>query len=220
MEIRILSLTAAGSDRVSLCFELRSGEIFERRAVVISTEALMRLGLVKGECSREQYERCENEGKICSAYYRGLQILGYGACSENMLVSKLITKGEDRGASREAAKRICAAGFLDEFESARREAEIGARKLWGESRIRAHLLQKKYKSEIVDQALFALEDAGLDFDENCRNAIRQRYKDLPTDREDMRKLIAAICRLGYSASQVQSACCSLRDEYRINSIYR
>lgn len=220
MEIRILSLTAAGSDRVSVCFELRKGEKFERRAIIVSTEALTRLDLTKGECSEEQYGSCEREGRICSAYSRGLQILGCGSCSKNMLISKLIVKGEDRSAAVEAVERICAAGFLDEAESARRQAEIDAQKLWGESRIRAHLLQKKYSPQAVDGALFALEDSGVDFEENCRSAIRQRYKDLPVSREEMRKLIAAICRLGYSASQAQAACRSLRDEYRINSIYR
>ena len=220
MEIKVLSLTAAGSDRVSVCFELRDRENFERRSVIISTEALMRLGVTKGECSRELYDSCEKESAVCSAYSRGLQILSFGACSENMLISKLIAKGEERSAALEAVERICAAGFLDEAEGARRQAEIDAKKLWGESRIRAHLLQKKYKPQAVDMALFALEDSGVDFEENCRNAIRQRYKDLPVDKEEMRKLIAAICRLGYSVSQAQSACRSLRDEHRINSIYR
>ena len=219
MNIRVLSLSAAGADGIRVCFELCCGENSERRALVISADAFTRLKISKGECTSELYDTVESEARIYSAYNRGLYILGYGACSKNMLISKLIAKGEDRSASVEAVERIEERGFMDECESARREAEICARKLWGERRIRASLQQKKYRSDAIDKALFALEDAGVDFDESCKNAIRQKYKALPTDRQEMQKLIAAICRLGYSAPQVQSACRDLRDEYRLKWIY-
>ena len=219
MEIRVLSLSAEGSDGVRVCFELRCGDDSERRTLTLSAEAHTRLGICKGECSSAVYDAAEKEARIFSAYNRGLYILGYGACSKKMLISKLVAKGEDRSASTEAVERIELRGFMNERESACREAEICARKLWGERRIRASLIQKKYGSDTVDQALFALEDAGVDFDESCKDAIRQKYKALPTDRQEMQKLIAAICRLGYSASQVQSACRALRDEYRLKSIY-
>lgn len=219
MNITVLSLSAAGADGIRVCFELCCGENSERRAFVISADAFTRLKISKGQCSSALYDEVESEAKIYSAYSRGLYVLGYGSCSKNMLISKLIAKGEDKMASVEAVERIEERGFLDEGESARREAEICARKLWGECRIRAFLQQKKYQSQAIDQALFALEDAGLDFDESCKNAIRQKYKELPADRQEMQKLIAAICRLGYSASQVQSACRDLRGEYRLKWIY-
>ena len=214
MNAWILSLTAGSGDGISVCFELYDGAHSERRSLIISTEALMRLGLNKGECSPELFDEVEKEARIYSAYTRGLYILSYGACSRNMLVSKLITKGEERSAVIEAVERICERGFINESESAKREAEIAVGKLWGESRIRAHLIQRKYPSEIVDEALFALEDEGLDFDVICKRAIASKYKKIPTDRMEMQKLIASMCRRGFSVSQIRPACIELAEEYR------
>lgn len=219
MKVRILSLTAAGSDGVSVCFELDGGEHTERRTLVISTDALIRLGLGKGECSLETFDEAEGEARLYSAYNRGLYILGYGRCSKRMLVSKLIAKGEDRAASARAVELIEARGFIDEAAGAERDAEIAVGKLWGERRIRAYLAERRYPPEIIDGAIFALEDNGLDFDVLCKKAVEKRYKRIPTDRVEMQKLIAAICRLGYSVSQVRSACIVLQEEYRKNSIF-
>lgn len=212
MRIEIVSLFAGGSDEISVGFELFEGENICRERFLIPTEVYIGLSLSKGECDREVYDAVEKEGQIYAAYKRGLYILGYGACSKNMLVSKLIAKGVDRTAAKEAVERICARGFVNEPESARREAEICVSKLWGVSRIRAHLMQKKYAAEAIDEALFAMEDAGVDFDENCKKAISVKYKRIPTDRAEMQKLVAAVCRLGYSVSQIKSACIALQEE--------
>ena len=219
MNIRVLSLTAAGSDGVSVCFEIDGGERRERKNFVISTDALIRLGIQKGESSPDICDQAEREARIYSAYNRGLNILGYGRCSKRMLVAKLIAKGEDRSASLEAVECIEERGFIDEAAGAEREAEIAVGKLWGERRIRAYLAERKYPSEIIDQAIFTLEDNGLDFDVLCRKAVEKRYKRIPTDRVEMQKLIASICRLGYSVSQVRSACIVLQEEYKRNSIF-
>ena len=218
MRIEIVSLWAGGSDEISVGFELREGENVCAQKFLIPTEVYTALALQKGECGGEVYDTVEREAQIYAAYKRGLYILGYGACSKNMLTSKLVAKGVDKGHARAAVERICARGFINEGECARREAEICLSKLWGVSRIKAHLIQKKYSVEAVDLALFALEDMGVDFDENCKRAISGRYKKIPTDRVEMQKLVAAICRLGYSVSQIKSACVALKEE-RKRDIY-
>lgn len=220
MTLTIASITAGGADEVWVGFEFAEGDKVCRERFLISVEAYTQMGIRKGPCGRELYDRVEEESGIYAAFKRGLYILGYGACSERMLTSKLIAKGFSRETAEEAARRINGAGYMDEELSARREAERCAEKLWGESRIRAALKQKRYSDEAIDDAMFALEDGGIDFAEQCKRVIDQKYKEIPTDRAEMQKLVAAVCRLGYSVSQIKSACVAVQSERKRNALYR
>ena len=205
MQIEICSLSAAGEDEIAVSIEMRAADRSEKRRLVIPSEIYIELGLAKGECSRELYDTLEREAEIYTAYRRGLAILGYGACSKRMLTSKLISKGIDRSIAGIAVEKIESRGYIAEDASARREAERCAAKLWGESRIRAHLNSKGYGKDAVDDAMFSLEDAGVDFEENCVKLVESKCKCIPTDKLAMQKLIASISRYGYSLSEVKNA---------------
>ena len=205
MQIEICSLSAAGEDEIAVSIEMRAADRSEKRRLVIPSEIYIELGLAKGECSRELYDTLEREAEIYTAYRRGLAILGYGACSKRMLTSKLISKGLDRSIAGIAVEKIESRGYIAEDASARREAERCAAKLWGESRIRAHLNSKGYGEDAVDDAMFSLEDAGVDFGENCVKLVESKCKCIPTDKLAMQKLIASISRYGYSLSEVKNA---------------
>lgn len=220
MRVEVISLSAGGADEISVGFELSEGNNVCREKFLISTDSYTRIGIRKGECAGELYEEVEREAKIYSAFKRGLYILGYGICSEKMLVSKLVAKGFERETAGAALERIRAGGYMNEADGALREAERCAAKLWGESRIRAALAQKRYSSEAIDAALFSLEDGGVDFDESCRRIIDSKYKVIPTDRAEMQKLVAAVCRLGYSVSQIKAACIAVQAERKRNALYR
>lgn len=205
MQIEICSLSAAGEDEIAVSIEMRAADRSEKRRLVIPSEIYIELGLAKGECSRELYDTLEREAEIYTAYRRGLAILGYGACSRRMLTSKLISKGIDRSIAGIAVEKIESRGYIAEDASARREAERCAAKLWGESRIRAHLNSKGYGKDAVDDAMFSLEDAGVDFEENCVRLVESKCKCIPIDKLAMQKLIASISRYGYSLSEVKNA---------------
>ena len=205
MQIEICSLCAAGEDEIAVSIEMRAADRSEKRRLVIPSETYIELGLSKGECSRELYDTLEREAEIYAAYRRGVSILGYGACSKRMLTSKLISKGIDRSIAGIAVEKIESRGYIAEDASARREAERCAAKLWGESRIRAHLNSKGYGKDAVDDAMFSLEDAGVDFEENCVRLVESKCKCIPTDKLAMQKLIASISRYGYSLGEVKSA---------------
>ena len=207
MQIEICSLSAAGENEIAVSIEMRAADRSEKRRLVIPSETYIDLRLEKGECSRDLYDTLEREAGIYAAYKRGLYILGYGSCSEKMLISKLIAKGLDRETSRIAAERVRERGFLSEESNARREAEKCASKLWGESRIRAHLSSRGYGSEAINDALYFLEDSGVDFEQNCLKLVESkcRAKKLPTDRAELQKLMASVMRCGYGVSQVKHA---------------
>jgi hypothetical protein len=57
----------------------------------------------------------------------------------------------------------------------------------------------------VNDALFSLEDAGVDFEANCVKLVESKCKCIPTDRLAMQKLIASVTRYGYSLGEVKNA---------------
>ena len=210
MQIEIVALCATGDNDICVSFLVSQDSKQRKESFVISPEAYADMGLCRGESSREVYDAVEKESRIYYAFKRGLSSLGYGFCSSKMLISKLRTKGVAPEDAAEAVNRIVLKGYLDECENAKREAEICADKLGGESRIRAKLIERRYSAEAIDSALFYLEDAGVDFDKNCKRLIDKTYARLPSDAEEMRKLIAAVSRRGYSVSQIKAACVALR----------
>ena len=214
MRISVSSITARSGDELSVCFELTEGDNSCKQSFVISLAAYTRLGIVKGECDRELYDAVERESTLNGAIKRGVYILSFGDCSAQMLISKLCAKGIDRNVAAAAVERICEEGLLDEDESAIREAERCVAKLWGEPRVRAKLAQRRYSREAVERAMYALEDRGVDYNALCKAYIDKKYSVLPTERAQMQKLVAAVCRQGYTSSQVKAACSALRAERR------
>lgn len=220
MSFSVVSIVAGGNDEISVGFEIVGEEGARREKHLISLDAYTELSIARGECDAALYETVVSEAQIYAAYKRGLYILGFGACSERMLCSKLIAKGFGGESAKRAVERISRRGFIDDSASAYRDAQRCAAKLWGESRIRAYLASRKYGSDVVDKALFALEDEGVDFDESCRSIIDKAYKELPNDREAMQRLIASVCRYGYTVSQIKSACAVIAEERKKNYLYR
>ena len=220
MRVEIVSLTAAGNDGINVCFELSEGGNLCKESFLISIEAFTRLGICKGECDKELYDTVEREAEICAATRRGIYVLGFGACSGQMLTAKLREKGFSRECAAEAVRRIERQGYINEGDNAIREAEICAAKLWGESRIKAKLMERRYSREAIESALFALEDGGVDYEANCKALIDKRYRTLPTERGEVQRLVAAVSRYGYNIAQIKKACAELTEERKISDIYR
>lgn len=219
MRIEVISLTAAGSDGIAVGFRLSDGENSCKESLIISIDVYTQLDIQRGECPRELYEKVESEASIFEAYRRGINVLGFGFCSRKMLVSKLRQKGYSMDIAEEAVKRIEAKDYLDEGENSLREAEKCVAKLWGEARIKGALAEKRYSVEAINAALYALEDSGVDYDANCKELIDKKYKVLPTDRVQMQKLVAAVCRYGYSVAQIKRACIKLSEERKIKDMF-
>ena len=219
MQIFITSVAASGNDDIAVSAEIREGEQIQREKFVISADVYATLGISKGECDRELYDLLKGEARICAAYKRALYILGYGSCSMRAMVSKLVAKGFDKSDASVAVERLEARGLLVEENNARREAERCAAKLWGEIRIVSHLRSKGYSDEVVNDALFALEDSGVDFEASCVKLVESKChgKSLPSERSEMQKLIASVMRYGYSSGEVKHAITKLSS--RKPSIY-
>ena len=205
MEAYITSVSAGGIGEIIVTFELRDGEKRSSSRFLISDGAYIDLSLSVGVSSLMDYDAVLRESKIYGAYKRAVYLLGFSSSSRKALHRKLVLKGCESEISSLALDRLEANGLLRESDSALREAEKCLSKLWGSERIRAHLAEKGYSDESISEVFFALEDMGVDFDENCALLLKKKHATLPTDKKELQKIIASLVRYGYSVSQIKCA---------------
>ena len=205
MNAYITSVSAGGLGEIIVAFELRDGERRSTSRFLISDGAYTELSLSVGVSDLYTYDAVERESRIYAAYKRALYLLGYASSSRRELQRKLTVKGYEPEFSALALDRLEANGLLCESDFALREAEKCLSKLWGEGRIRAHLLEKGYTAESVNAVFFAFEDSGVDFDENCALLVKKKYPIISSDKKDLQKIIASLMRYGYSLSQIKQA---------------
>lgn len=201
ISVRSVSAQNGGSEAV-VKIRLNSGDNFEDKIFVLSMQSYAELRVEKGEISEERFDELQRAAEIYSALKRGMNILGYGSCSERNLVLKLRSKGISRDIAQEAAKLLCARGYINEREDACREAERCVKKYWGARRIEAQLYSKGYSSEAIDAALDSL--GNVDFVALCSELISKRFAE-PRDETEKKRLFASLMRYGYSSSQIKRA---------------
>ena len=204
MEIFIVSISAGDGDDVFISFEIRDGDRRDTQKFLIPIAAYTDLSLKVGVSNRAVFEIVESESKIYTVYRKALYLLSFGSQSVKVLHEKLVMRGCDPDFAYLAIERLIENRLLCEESTALREAERCVEKLWGEARIRAHLVQKGYGEAEIKKAFYALEDDGVDFISNCSKLIEKRYLPLPKDKKDLQKIIAALQRYGYSISQIKA----------------
>ena len=212
MNVTIISLTERSDDCVAVTFLLSQGEHEDFETFLVSRARFSQLKLSVGEASADIYDEVSYYGKLYEACKQAMNFLAYGDCSRRKLISKLRGKGVEPEIAEEAVSELETKGYINDIANAAREAERCARKLWGRRRISAALYEKGYGEEASRKAIFALEDAGIDFTENCAELISKRYKGLPKDPKEKAKLFASMTRYGYSASEINSAIDKIKEE--------
>ena len=208
VKLEVTALVAINSgNEVCIKIKIENGENKEERDFTVLIDQYSLLRIKKGEIDRFQFDEIERASNICSAYKKGLYLLGYGACSEKKLIYKLRTKGFDNDTCTEAVAMLSQCGYINEGNDALREAERCVAKLWGKKRIIAHLYSKGFGDEAVKQAHILFED--VDFTENCRKLILRDHKNkldaARTDEKERQKLFASLVRMGYSFSEIKEA---------------
>ena len=211
MKITLRSLSERGAGRVAVLFEIENGESAQRETFLISPSAVADLSLRVGECDTACFDAVERCAALEAAVQKGLRMLGYGSSSRKVLCRKLTEKGVERSIAREAVEEICRLGYLDEKAQALREAERCASKLWGERRIAAVLQDKGYSRESIAAAFCELEDRGVDFVDLCARRIREGAPK-PEDPVERKKWTAAMCRYGFTVSQIRDAIDRISEE--------
>ena len=201
-EITSISAINAGAE-VVIEIKLSEAGCSEKRKAILLARQYAELRIHKGEIDLNTLDEVFEASEICAAVKRGMNILGYGACSEKNMALKLRSKGFDCDIARRAARHLSELGYINECDDAEREAERCIKKLWGIKRIVAFLYEKGYTDPDVRLVASKLEE--YDFTGSCVALIERKFRALPEDREEQKKLFAALVRYGHTPSDIKKA---------------
>ena len=202
----VLSVTPSGEGEtvaVVLALPDPEGKKAQRVTFRLLVEQYAELGVRTGEITPEYAETLLDAGRLCGAIRRGISLLGYGDQSARRLAGKLTAKGVDRDTAARAVAYLTERGYIREESTATLRARQGVSKGWGERRIREDLVAHGFAREAVEEAMEAVSEE--DWEENCVACIEKKYGEIPEDRGERQKLMAAMMRLGYDADTVKEA---------------
>ena len=202
----VLSVSPAGEGEtvtVVLALPDPEGKKAQRVSFCLLVEQYAELEVKAGPVTSEKAEELLDAGRLCGAIRRGIALLGYGDQSARRLAYKLTAKGVDRDTAARATAYLTEKGYIREDDTATLRAEQDLRKGWGERRIREDLIAHGFTREAVEEAMEELSNT--DWVENCAAAIRKKYGEIPEDKGERQKMLAAMMRLGYDADTVKAA---------------
>ena len=184
--------TSPGRVTVTLC----GGEEIKTTLNVVTD-----LRLYSGrELDGEELKELRAASASALARNRAMELLSRRPMSEKELVDKLIRKGEDEEAARDCARWLREEGFLNDESYAAAVARHYAAKGYGPGRVRAELSRRGVDRELWDGTIEAMPENT----EKLDRFIAARLTD-PEDREQIRKVSAALYRRGYSWEEIRSA---------------
>ena len=184
--------TSPGRVTVTLC----GGEEIKTTLNVVTD-----LRLYSGrELDGEELKELRAASASALARNRAMELLSRRPMSEKELIDKLIRKGEDEETAADCARWLRENGFLDDESYAAAVARHYAAKGYGPGRVRAELSRRGVDRQLWDGTIEAMPENS----EKMDRFIAARLTD-PEDREQVRKVSAALYRRGYSWEEIRSA---------------
>ena len=184
--------TSPGRVTVTLC----GGEEIKTTLNVVTD-----LRLYSGrELDGEELRELRAASASALARNRAMELLSRRPMSEKELIDKLIRKGEDEETAADCARWLRENGFLDDESYAAAVARHYAAKGYGPGRVQAELSRRGVDRELWDDTLEAMPENTDKLD----RFISSRLTD-PEDRDQVRKVSAALYRRGYSWEEIRSA---------------
>jgi len=206
MKIEIISVNALDEGaEILLTIKISDGEgRVQKKKLMLFTEQYIELGLSRRkEIDAETFDMIEEMSKKCRAVKKGSDLLSYSASSRVRLASRLRAKGIDKESANEAAELLQRLGAINERADVERLVQLGLKKLWGKKRIFTDITAKGYDRDIISDELNRI-DSDI-FAQNCRLLFVKKYKKMPDDPAEQKKIIAALMRYGYSFAEIKQA---------------
>lgn len=190
----ITALRRISADRFTVALEDGS-EIKSSLGVV--TDRRLFTGKVLDE---EELAALRRDSSRSLARDKALELISRRPMSRKEVREKLLQKGADEDAAEYSADWLQEHGFLNDESYAAAVARHYAAKGYGAGRVRSELGRRGVDRELWDGALEQMPAA----DEKLHIFIAARLKD-PEDREQLRKIGAALFRRGYSWEEIRAA---------------
>ncbi len=190
----IRALHPSGNEHVTLVLE--DGQELSTTLGIVTE-----LRLFAGKQLEEaQLRLLQEKSAAAFARERALNLLSLRPHSRKELRDKLLRKGSDPAAADAALDWLSDHGYLDDAGYAASVARHYAKKGYGAKRITAELYRRGIARELWDDAMSDLPET----DDEIDRFLRSRLRD-PENRDEVRKLSAALSRRGYSWEEIRSA---------------
>jgi len=190
----ITAIRQTSPDRLTVCLE-------DGMEIKSTLGAVTELRLFTGkDLDNEQVEELSQLSTRSIARDKALEYVSRRRMSRKELCQKLITKGIDEQTAEYCADWLTDKGFLNDESYAAAVARHYAAKGYGAGRVKSELQRRGVGRELWDDALESMPET----DSKIDKFIASRLKD-PDDRDELRKLSAALYRRGYSWEEIRSA---------------
>ena len=190
----ISALHTVSSEHINILFE-DGTEI--RSTLGVITEMMLFRGKELDDSAVEQLRALSAKA---FAVEKAVELLSYRQMSGKEMRSKLISKGISPEAAEAAVAKLYELHLLDDEQYAAAVVRHYTAKGYGAARIRAELAHRGVDRDYWDEALASASGS----DEKLMSYIRSHLRD-PDDRDQKRKVSAALYRRGYSWDEIRSA---------------
>ena len=206
MRIEVVSVSALSEGaEMMISVSISDGEgRAEKRKFLLFTEQYLELGIRKGSLIDEvTFDKLEEFSKSWRAIKKGTDLLFYSASSRVRLAQRLRSKGIDKESAENAAEHLEKIGLINEEADVERQVASCLKKLWGKKRIYRELCAKGYNAEIVGNNVSLIDEETMV--QNCATLIRKKYRTVPDEPNERRKVVASLVRYGYTFSEIKEA---------------
>ena len=193
-ELLIESLRQTAPERVSVV--LSDGEEIASTLAVVSDLRIFRGQALDGAA----LEELRNASALALLKGKALEILSRRPLSAKELNDKLLQKGADAKSAAACVRWLLDAHLLDDESYAAAVARHYAAKGYGPGRIRQEFSRRGINRELWDDALQERPDNS----EKIDKLIAARLHD-PDDRDEVRKVTAALFRRGFGWDEIRAA---------------
>ena len=185
-------------------------EFLEGEAALLDSKTVAENGLYVGQqLTAEELQKLKDLSDYTRALSRAVWYIERGALSEKALRDKLIRAGFPPAVCEKCTARLLELGLIDDEALAERLAE---------QLTAANISQRAALSRMVakgiprDVAAAALENTECDAESQIRAVIDKKYKTRLGSPEQVRKVFAALLRLGFSYGDVRAVLKSYTEE--------
>jgi regulatory protein len=144
-----------------------------------------------------------SDAALTKTQQRALNILGSRMLSRGLMEKRLRELGETEEDASGAAGWLARIGLIDDEEFARELVRSFARRGYGANRMRAELQKRLVPRELWDSALAEIEPE--DVISSAETYISNKLRGAAPDRDDKRRVSAALARRGFTWDDINSA---------------
>ena len=190
----VSALKKTSPDRILVEFE--GGESL-RSTLAAVTDARLYVGM---ELDEEAFAALRQSSTRGLERQKALELLSRRPHSRKELKDKLLRRGVGEDDAEDCIDWLCEHGFLDDGEYAGAVARHYTAKGYGAGRVKSELQRRGIPRELLDEALAAMPEDTSKIDKYIASRLRD-----PGDRDEVRKLSAALYRRGFSGEEIRSA---------------